>query len=122
VEVDINNSLEHELVKFLCVFAIRKGIEAQSLQKIIDKSKNTERLNSMIDTYKGYFKHDWMRPVVITEARFKKSEQKDFCYNLKTPMKKQTRRADIFILDTGEKVEIETNHKIKKEDSITVYV
>ena len=114
VEVNINNSIEHELSKFMCVWLIRNGVSANELQDIFDTFKLTKQeyfviparlFKEMKDDCDG-FKYQWERPVIITEARFKG--------NLK--------RVDIYILDTGEKVEIETNHKINKEDSITVYI
>lgn len=114
VELDINNSIEHELAKFMCVWLIRNGVSAIELQDIFDTFKLTKQnyfvipsrlFMEMKEDCDG-FKYQWERPVVITEARFKGN----------------LRRTDIYILDTGEKVEIETNHKVKKEDSITVYI
>ena len=121
LEVDINNGYEHEKAKFRCLWLIRKGVPAFKLQDILMGEEFEE--NFFIN-----FKHEWERPVVITEARFKEfsgikkvktKEYLDMDVYHNVPIK---RRADIFILDTGECIEIETNHKIKKEDSIVVYI
>jgi len=110
LEIDINNSLKHEFAKFLCVWLIRKGVEADNLPKII-KNHFFTKMDSLgikgdISRYMTRFKHKWEVPEVVTEARFKDGK----------------RRGDIFILDTGEIVEIETNHKIKKKGAITIYI
>jgi hypothetical protein len=111
----------------MCLWLIRKGVPAFKLQDILMGEEFEE--NFFIN-----FKHEWERPIVITEARFKEFEKinnkeiekyletrniKDI---IKENVKPIQRRADIFILDTGECIEIETNHKIKKEDSIVVYI
>jgi len=117
LEIDIGNSIEHEMAKFICVWLIRNGVPTDLLQGSFKWNKLTEGevnwksvpLQEFADRTKNLgqkFKHEWERPVIITEARFKGGK----------------RRADIFILDTGECIEIETNHKIKKEDSIVVYI
>jgi len=39
VEIDINNSVEHELAKFICVWLIRKGVNTDRLQTFFDKNE-----------------------------------------------------------------------------------
>jgi len=108
VEVDINNNIEHETTKFLCVYMIRKGVPATTLPKYF-QNMSKYKVREFIDCFGEKFKEEWRRPVIITEARFKKFSGK-------------TRRADIFILDTGEKVEIETGVSYIKEDCVTVMI
>jgi len=145
LEIDIGNSIEHETAKFLGVWLIRKGVPTDLLQssfkwdKLTEgevdwKSVPVEEFAQLTKNLGHKFKHEWERPIVITEARFKEFEKinnkeiekyletrniKDI---IKENVKPIQRRADIFILDTGECIEIETNHKIKKEDSIVVYI
>lgn len=124
VEVDINNSIEHELAKFICVWLIRNGVPINQLlefpfSKLVSPTKNEPRieLKSFIKNNSRKFKHEWERPCIVTEARFD-----DLCYNLKLKWEKQQRRADIFVLDTGVVVEIETGKSYDKEGAITVRI
>jgi len=116
VEIDINNSIEHELGKFICVWLIRKGVPRDLLPEYFKNAKigGYDVQDIAIGLAEGdgqKFNRKWQVPQVVTEARFK----------VKSTWL-QRRRADIFILDTGEIVEIETNKKIKKKGAITVYV
>ena len=113
LEVDIGNSIEHEMAKFICVELIRNGVEAKQIPTLRIRGFNFWKFSPIpmaiewaVKEHGQKFKHEWERPVIITECRFKGGK----------------RRADIFILDTGECVEIETNHKVKKDDSIVVYI
>ena len=143
LEIDIGNSIEHEMAKFICVELIRNGVEAKQIPTLRIRGFNFWKFSPIpmaiewaVKEHGQKFKHEWERPVVITEARFKEFEKinnkeiekyletrniKDI---IKENVKPIQRRADIFILDTGEKVEIETNHKIKKEGDnvVTVYI
>ena len=111
VEIDINNSFKHEFAKFLCVYLLRKGYDPFELQDLIPKilKKKCQALLREISrlTRRKYpfpkVKIEY--PDVVTEARFK-----------------NRRRADIFILDTGKIIEIETNKKVKKKGAITIYI
>ena len=119
VEVDVNNSFAHELAKFVSVWLIRHGVLPEYLQDIFAKDFITHFGNFAIDVWQSFVKTvdsvvdnfglkydaDWKRPEIVTEARLKNG-----------------RRADIFVLDTGEIVEIETNKKVKKEGAITIYI
>lgn len=69
VEVDIGNTFGHENAKFVCVWLIRKGIPASTLQDIID-ARNSFEMEKIIEEYGQKFKHKWEVPCVVTEARF----------------------------------------------------
>lgn len=129
VEVNINNSIEHELAKFICVWSLRIGFPASQLQYVITGQFEGKTIFLPIILLGQKFKHEWERPQVVTEARFKKTRwdvgnkyypDLDKAGNLKIGTIQ--RRADIFILDTGEIVEIETNPKIEKEGDNVITV
>lgn len=140
VEIDINNSSNHEFAKFMCVWLIRKGCPANTLSEIFEEGWDEEGvLTADFDCEDYEIKHEWERPQVVTEARFgvqvilkdisreqyeNKHNQKEILKHIKEATEKMTRRADIFILDTGEIVEIETNKKVKKEGDnvITIHI
>ena len=140
LEIDINNSPQHEMAKFLCVWLIRKGVPADILPKIFRYNEDFEEetygdpigsileissdIPMIVKKYGVKIKEKWRVPEVVTEARFRdKFERCDEHHKNGTyTAKARNRRADIFILDTGEIIEIETNHKIQKKDSITIYV
>ena len=69
---------------------------------------------------------EWKRKQVVTEARFKKSIKINLddlmVENLERLHKSKQRRADIFILDTGQIVEIETGKSYEKEGIITIKI
>jgi len=111
VEVDINNSFVHELAKFLAVWLIRKGFPPEDLPSMLN---NLSEYKSLITGFLSLSEPPkqkiprWKIPQVVTEARFKNGK-----------------RADIYILDTGQTVEIETNPKRAKrhrEDVIVILV
>lgn len=123
VEIDINNSIKHELGKVICFWFLRKGVLPEMIQSFFNVAEDYkfDNINEVFEELKLYasyygqkFKRKWQVPQVVTEARFKEL----------IPWGKglHRRRADIFILDTGEIVEIETNKKIKKKGAIVVYV
>jgi len=134
IEIDIGNTPAHELTKCLMFILLRNGVPTDCLTK--EKAlKEGHTTSEIIKEYGFEYKKPWQRPVVVTEARFKSGYYALFELGKEKPaeyisedMKKRrktkpkTRRADLFVLDTGEKVEIETNHKLKKPDSITVYI
>jgi hypothetical protein len=103
VEVNVNNTIEHELAKFYCVWLIRKGIPAYELQTWFDTSYL--EFNKRYKTT-GNFKHEWERPQCITEARMKDGA-----------------RWDIFVLDSGECIEIETGKSyVKNRNGIVIKI
>jgi len=104
LEIDINNSYKHEKAKFDCIWAIRKGLPANLLPEMF-KFRTCVFRNKFINKYRVKHKYKWQIPQVITEARFKNK-----------------RRVDIFILDTGEMVEIETGKSKEKKGVITVRI
>jgi len=124
LEVDIGNSFVHELVKFYCVWLLRNGVPANMLPKLNMKEIDW-RYFGAAELY-SKFKHEWKRPQVVTEARFKKSIKINpddlMVENLERLHKSKQRRADIFILDTGEIIEIETDNKVKKEGENVITV
>jgi len=140
VEIDIANSIEHELAKFVCVWLIRKGFLANNLPKIYkewnlacDGELIFSYIPEIIKKYGQKFKRKWQIPQVVTEARFKKIEYVKSTGKTKgADVFDFAPRADIWILDKGafdtppnfqgETVEIETNKKIKKKGAIVVYV
>jgi len=109
IELDIGNTLRHELSKVIVVWFIRHGYSASSIPPMFGFGGITEKLRELENIVKtpntGFT--TWQVPQIVTEARFKGGK----------------RRADVFILDTGEIVEIETNRAIHKSDaSETIYV
>jgi hypothetical protein len=124
IEYNPSESIEHFLTKSICFILLRNGVSTEWLQRIINETyfatdilrmnvKSNELpilITQSLRYYRQKFKHEWQRPQVVTEARFK-----DKC-------PKSGRRVDIFILDTGEIVEIETDPKVKKEGAITVRI
>jgi len=111
VEVDTNNSFKHEFSKFLSVFLLRAGYTADELSILIPKIINRKckallkEMHYLVARKYPFPRKKIIKPNVVTEARFKNK-----------------RRADIFVLDTGEIVEIETNKKVKKKGAITIYI
>jgi len=136
MEININNTFEHELAKLLCVWLIRDGFTLGQLQEIVPKWMKNSKLSQQGNLFLGQdFKREWQRPQVVTEARFSKDltpmyggpiNKRPLYYLDKFGNKlknKSRRRADIFILDTGEIVEIETGKSYKKgENVITVNI
>jgi hypothetical protein len=134
MEIDINNSIEHEIAKFFCVWLIRKGLPAEQLPEIFENDWDDGILATDFDCDDSEIKESWRRPVVVTEARFKPANvisayhsdkhksQKQILKEMTEVTQKLTRRTDIFILDTGQCVEIETDKTIEKENAITVRI
>jgi len=132
---DKSESIEHKLAKSICYILLRNGVLAEVLPKLNSDlwddlefgEIDTGLIREEIRNHGQKFKKEWERPVVVTEARFKPI-QKGACsfgekmFQIIGGTDIITRRADLFILDTGECVEIETDHKIKKENAITVYI
>jgi len=109
IELDIGNTLRHEITKLILVWLIRKGYPISEACRIFNvKARDTVigignalKEDSMIGL------SGWQVPEVITEARLEGGK----------------RRADILVLDTGQIVEIETNRNVHKKDADeTVYV
>lgn len=109
IELDIGNTLRHEMSKVIVVWLIRHGYAASSIPQLFGFGGITEKLHELekvVKTPEPGFTH-WQVPQVVTEARFIGGK----------------RRADVFILDTGEVIEVETNRKVRKLDaSETIYV
>lgn len=98
VELNINNSIKHEAAKFYISWMIRKGVPIDSMLVTIYKGVATHKLKRprdidlaeyITDNFGQKFSRKWQRPQIVTEARFSKRL-----------------RADIFVLDTGEVIEI----------------
>jgi hypothetical protein len=136
IEIDLANDKDgykHEIAKEICFILIKKGVPADSLPFIFKASKPIEYilfergLEDMIENWATeIYDKNWKVPVIVTEARFKTyftpTKGKGFLKDAKCVTSNYGRRADLFILDTGEIVEIETDDKIKKENAITVYI
>jgi hypothetical protein len=107
LEIDINNTLAHELAKCVCFYLLRKGIPANLLPEFFKQKDWHNPSNSYMFVIQNgsVYKRTYLRPHIVVEARFKEG-----------------RRADLFCLDSGEKIEIETNKRVKKDDSITIYI
>lgn len=109
LEVDIGNSLRHEMAKMICVFLIRKGVPCNLLPEYFTRFKKnwydpTVAKCFALEFGQTFQKTDY-RPSIVTEARFKNGK-----------------RCDVYDLDTDEKVEIETKKKVTKPDSITIRI
>lgn len=125
VEIDINNSIEHELLKAISVILIRNGVEVDNLPHVLsadlffegidcwgmDTSASLQNhvsctiatlMRNIIKKYGHKFKNKWEVPDVVTEARMKNG-----------------RRIDVYVLNNGKSLEIECG-KRTKPDSITV--
>jgi len=107
-EVDINNSFKHELGKFLALWMIRNKVPANQLEDVFDRLRGDKRFKEFIkminEIVKEFEVKEMVRPAVVTEARFKIG-----------------RRADLFVLDTKEIIEIETSRRRKKK-GIVLYI
>lgn len=112
-----SESIGHKLGKTIGFIFLRAGIEAEQLQSFFNDPwwQDLKMIEWFIEKFGQKFKHWWKRPHVVTEAEFTTQA-------INYWGKKIDRRADLFLLDNGKIVEIETNHKIKKEGAITVYI
>lgn len=142
VELDVNNSPEHEFAKWWCVLLIRNGVPANLLPELIKRypeepkfalwSSTKLYLEDFGENYGATKDFEWQRPQVVTEARFKPfakdysasmKELKKTNEKVKVELKERfRRRADIFILDTGEIVEIETGKSYDKKEPNVITV
>lgn len=137
IEIDIGNSIEHELAKCICFILLRNGVIPEVCKQKIEHLIQTDedisfyQLEKTIEEYGQKYKKEWQRPVIVSEARLKPKVILTNVYDTKEEVlsnpyplneKKIQRRADLFVLDTGEIVEIETNKKVKKNGAITVYI
>ena len=131
---DKSESIEHKLAKTICFILLKNGVPAEQLPSLEfnDFLYTGSYLASVYNTILMYGTHhmlnkDWERPIIVTEARFKPIQKGANSFGEKMFQVLSgddiiIRRADLFILDTGEIVEIETDHKIKKAGAITVYI
>jgi len=153
IEYNPSESIEHFMTKTIGFVLLRNGIPAERLPEWFNWRKDNHELKSdkldeltklFSNVIKGYLipdfmkefkKHSWQRPQVITEARFKREINEPIGKMTDVKMKKgeiyikgkffPQRRVDIFILDTGEIVEIETTEKRAKRfdgDKSTIVV
>lgn len=100
------NSLKHELSKFLACYMIKKYSDVKFTKELI------EGINGLANIFNIIFK-DWKEShsEFITEA---------------CPNENKDRRVDIVNLINNDRIEIETDHRIKKADDgknvVTIYV
>jgi len=103
-------SPEHKIAKMLCYLLIKDGVEPIRLPELVNAESVWVPLQTLelarTLSYTQEFAHEWEVPVVVTEAMFA---------NLK-------RKADLLVLDTFIAIEIETDKKIVKKESIMVYI
>jgi hypothetical protein len=104
LEIDVNNSLRHELAKFVCMWLVRNGVGAEELQKYF-RDRRWEEASKKLSSLLRQTGSTTHRPKIVSEARFKDG-----------------RRVDIFVLDTGEKIELETGKSYNKKDAIIVKI
>jgi hypothetical protein len=110
IEIAPNNSFSHEFAKFTAAWLIRKGLPSNQLPDFFEIARNAlpmEALEDFIRKNRLEFEYEWLRPEIITECRMRDQG-----------------RWDIFILDTGERVEIvRTNERARKPyDDKTVII
>ena len=108
VEVDINNTPRHEMMKTFVIYLLRKGVPANMLPMVCRWESGDIPISIVMMRARPFFekyKHDWEVPEVSSEARFRDST-----------------RADVYDHDDGSRIEIETDHRISKKDSITIYI
>lgn len=145
-EYDAGNSIEHEMAKFICFVMLRNGVSAEIISNQFHiQNKNYLNFSGLtkwtIKEFGQKFKQSWRRPWIVTEARFKETQEDILLesskvvkglYRGEKPVKAINkvikaratikRRADLFVVDTGEIVEIETNPKVTKKGVITVRI
>jgi hypothetical protein len=103
LEIDVNNTFKHELGKFLMYWMVKKGVPADCASKKFewnpfpesDLSLRMDEMESMIESItkcNGVKLKKHEVPHIVSEARMRAGH-----------------RADLFVLDTGERVEI-VNH------------
>ena len=106
-----NNSISHELGKFIVNFLISKGVDSIQLEDIINELEYfkplVSELNLKADEYGQKFNHTWEIPEVIVEADIPKKGT-----------------WDIYILDSDKRVEVVKSNEEAKEpyDKDTVVV
>ena len=93
LEVDINNTMEHESAKFLCLWMIRKGVHPMLLPKFLE-NPGQYKLADFVRMYKSPAREGID---VMTEVRFKDHT-----------------RADLWIPSEDIKIEIETGKSYDK--------
>ena len=128
IEYNPSESIEHFMAKTICFILLRNGVPANQLRSWIKndpltynfqqdwkdwESLTPDLITQWIKDDGQKFKHEWQRPQVVTEARF-------MTWYGKLEGKLKQRRADIFILDTGEIIEIETGKSYEKKDDVIV--
>ena len=112
IYISPSNSIRHELAKMIGGYMIRKWGDIKFNDLIVSDLKRLEK--DVKDVMKGFEKQ---KGRFITEAVPKTS-----CFSLKGLPQDKDRRIDLVHLDTNDWYEFETNKKIKKEGSITIYV
>jgi len=111
IAISVGNSDEHNLAIHIGFLLIKNGTPAKRLPEYFegnDIGQWATNIRNFVAKAGCKYDHDWERPIVVTEAKFKNG-----------------READIFILDTGEIVEfVETSEPEPRgpEDRITVYL
>lgn len=109
VEIAVNNSFGHEYAKFLSAWMIRNGVRASQLPRFFagDTISIKDDVENFIEKYSMKFEHNWERPEIITECRLRNEG-----------------RWDMFVLDTGERVEIVASSQLAKKpyDDKTVVI
>ena len=87
VEINVGNSINHELTKFLCVWLIRNGVPVYELETFLKKpqiiperiiergigliGELMDNVQDITDLYGQKYKHEWERPNVVTESIMK---------------------------------------------------
>ena len=101
LEIDVNNTFRHELGKFMMYWLIRKGVNADCASVAFNVDDIYRRMMFLDDDLKEFIEKNGVKlkkqevPHIVSEARMREGH-----------------RADLFILDSGERVEI-VNHNEK---------
>lgn len=138
IEYSPSESIEHFLAKTICFVLLRNGVPANLLPEIIKQhffiKMDSIGLKGPIEELFFYrkFKYEWERPQIVCEARFNenfietdKNATTIWKINKITsnkPIKIIHRRVDLFVLDTGEIIEIETGKSYEKEGENVITV
>lgn len=117
IEIDIGNSIEHEIAKCICFILLRNGVPAEQLPHLVPGricgAENPEEYSAywierMVEEYGiAHGLKEWQRPVIVSEARFKDGH-----------------RADLYVLNNDNEVEIILSSEPKKlkENQILVRI
>lgn len=95
LEVDVNNTFKHELGKFLMYWMIKKGVPADCAGERVKYIANSTRTDYVAYLVNHFVESDGVKlkkhevPSIVSEARMREGH-----------------RADLYVLDTGERVEI----------------